>query len=159
MPRIKPLAVLVILVICAEPPLLMPMEYPPAPPVAEIVPEFVILVIMLPAPTLFLMPKLITPLACKIPELEIIRTKRGPYEKGPEGNSESWNPHTHTWVIKVGDSAKIIKIDVDKNRSLSDKFQIRSVPTLILFKDGKSVWRQSGVIPASTLEGIIKQYK
>jgi thioredoxin 1 len=39
------------------------------------------------------------------------------------------------------------------------KFQIRSVPTLILFKDGKSVWRQSGVIQANTLEGIIKQYK
>ena len=59
---------------------------------------------------------------------------------------------------KIGDSAKIIKIDVDKNKSLSDQFQIRSVPTLILFKDGKSVWRQSGVVPATTLEGIIKQY-
>ncbi|MCZ2484068.1 thioredoxin [Aquirufa sp. KTFRIE-69F] len=59
---------------------------------------------------------------------------------------------------KIGNSAKIIKIDVDKNRTLADKFQIRSVPTLILFKDGKSVWRQSGVIPASTLEGIIKQH-
>ncbi len=41
----------------------------------------------------------------KIPEIEIIRTKRGPNEKGPENNSESWNPHTSTWVIKVGDSA------------------------------------------------------
>ena len=59
---------------------------------------------------------------------------------------------------KVGDSAKIIKIDVDKNKSLSVQFQIRSVPTLILFKDGKSVWRQSGVVPTHTLEGIIKQY-
>ena len=59
---------------------------------------------------------------------------------------------------KVGDSAKIIKIDVDKNKSLSDQFQIRSVPTLILFKDGKSVWRQSGVVPVHTLEGIIKKY-
>ncbi len=59
---------------------------------------------------------------------------------------------------KVGTNAKIIKIDVDKNRSLAEKFQIRSVPTLILFKDGKSVWRQSGVIPAHTLEGIIKQH-
>jgi len=59
---------------------------------------------------------------------------------------------------KIGDSAKIIKIDVDKNKSLSDQFQIRSVPTLILFKDGKSVWRQSGVVPVHTLEGIIKQY-
>ena len=59
---------------------------------------------------------------------------------------------------KIGDSAKIIKIDVDKNKSLSVQFQIRSVPTLILFKDGKSVWRKSGVVPANTLEGIIKQY-
>jgi ribonucleoside-triphosphate reductase len=42
----------------------------------------------------------------KIEELEIIRTKRGPYEKGPEDNNESWNSHTSTWVIKVGDSAK-----------------------------------------------------
>ncbi len=59
---------------------------------------------------------------------------------------------------KIGNSAKIIKIDVDKNKSLSVQFQIRSVPTLILFKDGKSVWRQSGVVTANTLEGIIKQY-
>lgn len=57
---------------------------------------------------------------------------------------------------KVGTQAKIIKIDVDKNRSLADKFQIRSVPTLILFKGGKVVWRQSGVVPASTLENIIR---
>ncbi len=56
----------------------------------------------------------------------------------------------------VGAQAKIIKIDVDKNRSLADKFQIRSVPTLILFKGGKVVWRQSGVVPASTLESIIR---
>ena len=59
---------------------------------------------------------------------------------------------------KIGDSAKIIKIDVDKNKSLSVQFQIKSIPTLILFKDGKSVWRQSGVVPTNTLEGIIKQY-
>lgn len=57
---------------------------------------------------------------------------------------------------KVGEQAKIIKIDVDKNRSLADKFQIRSVPTLILFKSGKVVWRQSGVVPASTIERIIR---
>ena len=56
----------------------------------------------------------------------------------------------------VGAQAKIIKIDVDKNRSLADKFQIRSVPTLILFKEGKVVWRQSGVVPARTLESIIR---
>lgn len=59
---------------------------------------------------------------------------------------------------KIGDSAKILKVDVDKNRKTAEKFQIRSVPTMILFKNGKSVWRQSGVIPANTLVGIIQQY-
>ncbi|RVU27025.1 thioredoxin [Sandaracinomonas limnophila] len=59
---------------------------------------------------------------------------------------------------KVGETAKIVKIDVDRNRKVADQFQIRSVPTMILFKDGKSVWRQSGVQPAHVLENLIKQY-
>lgn len=42
----------------------------------------------------------------KIPQLEIIRTTRSSMDKGPENNIESWNAETHTWVIKVGDSAK-----------------------------------------------------
>jgi thioredoxin 1 len=74
------------------------------------------------------------------------------------GPCKQLKPILEQLKAKIGNSAKIIKIDVDKNRTLADKFQIRSVPTMILFKDGKSVWRQSGVIPASTLEGIIKQY-
>lgn len=41
-----------------------------------------------------------------IPELEIIRTTRAPYEKGPENNSESWDPFSATWTIQIGDSAK-----------------------------------------------------
>jgi thioredoxin 1 len=74
------------------------------------------------------------------------------------GPCKQLKPILEQLKAKIGNSAKIIKIDVDKNRTLADKFQIRSVPTMILFKDGKSVWRQSGVIPATTLEGIIKQY-
>jgi thioredoxin 1 len=74
------------------------------------------------------------------------------------GPCKQLKPILEQLKAKIGDSAKIIKIDVDKNRTLADKFQIRSVPTLILFKDGKSVWRQSGVVPASTLESIIKQH-
>ena len=74
------------------------------------------------------------------------------------GPCKQLKPILEQLKAKIGNSAKIIKIDVDKNRTLADKFQIRSVPTMILFKDGKSVWRQSGVIQASTLEGIIKQH-
>lgn len=51
---------------------------------------------------------------------------------------------------------KIIKVDVDKNPGAAQKFQVRGVPTLILFKKGKLLWRQSGVVPANQLSTIIK---
>ena len=47
---------------------------------------------------------------------------------------------------ELGDDIKIVKIDVDKNPTLANKFQVRGVPTMVLFKDGKVVWRQSGVL-------------
>jgi thioredoxin 1 len=55
------------------------------------------------------------------------------------------------------DGVKIIKVDVDKNPQAAQKFQVRGVPTLILFKAGKLLWRQSGVIPANQLATIIKE--
>ena len=57
---------------------------------------------------------------------------------------------------RVGDTASIIKIDVDKNQQASSTYQIRSVPTLIVFKKGEIIWRQSGVVSANELEKIIK---
>lgn len=57
---------------------------------------------------------------------------------------------------KVGDKASILKVDVDQNPEVAHKYQIRSVPTLILFKDGKQVWRQSGVVPVNQMEQVIK---
>jgi thioredoxin 1 len=59
---------------------------------------------------------------------------------------------------KIGDKAKIIKIDIDKNPQAADKYGVRSVPTLIVFKQGKILWRQSGVVPVHQLESIIGQY-
>ncbi|SEW46326.1 thioredoxin [Chitinophaga sp. YR573] len=58
---------------------------------------------------------------------------------------------------KVGTDATIIKIDVDKNPAAASAYQIQGVPTLILFKKGKVLWRQSGVVPANNLEQVIKQ--
>ena len=59
---------------------------------------------------------------------------------------------------KLGNTASVLKVDVDKNPHAASKYQIRSVPTLILFKQGKVVWRQSGVVPANQLAQIIKQH-
>lgn len=59
---------------------------------------------------------------------------------------------------QVGDSATIIKVDVDKNPSVAMHYGIQGVPTLILFKEGKILWRQSGVVPANKLQFIIQQH-
>ena len=56
------------------------------------------------------------------------------------------------------DEISIIKIDVDKNQSLAAKFQVRGVPTFMLFKDGKQVWRQSAMLQKNDLIAVIKQY-
>lgn len=55
----------------------------------------------------------------------------------------------------LGESVSIIKVDVDKNQSLAAKYQVRGVPTLMLFKQGKQLWRQSGVVQKEDLIKII----
>lgn len=55
----------------------------------------------------------------------------------------------------VDDDVRIIKIDVDKNPMASSAFQVRGVPTLIIFKDGQVKWRQSGVVRAPQLKEVI----
>lgn len=58
----------------------------------------------------------------------------------------------------LGDTATVVKIDIDRNRPTAEAFGIQSVPTLILFKNGEVKWRQSGVVPASTLIKMVQQH-
>ena len=64
-------------------------------------------------------------------------------------------PILHEVKEAMGDRVTILKIDVDKNPEVSGQFQVQSVPTLIVFKEGKVKWRQSGVIPAKQLEQVL----
>lgn len=59
---------------------------------------------------------------------------------------------------QLGDSVTALKIDMDKNPAFASRYGIRSVPTLMLFKNGKVVWQKSGVIPANDLVAKSRQF-
>ena len=59
---------------------------------------------------------------------------------------------------QMGEQVSIVKIDVDKNPGVAAKYQVRGVPTLIIFKSGEQLWRQSGVYSAHDLKAILNQY-
>lgn len=59
---------------------------------------------------------------------------------------------------ELGDSIRIVKLDVDKNDALAAAYRIQSVPTLMLFRSGQVVWRQSGAMRLNDLKAIINQY-
>lgn len=59
---------------------------------------------------------------------------------------------------EIGDQVTIVKVDVDKNTKAAQEYQVQGVPTFILFKNGKPLWRQSGVIPKASLVNIIRQH-
>lgn len=58
---------------------------------------------------------------------------------------------------RLGEKVSIIKIDVDQNQAVAAQYQIRSVPTLILFKKGQIIWKQAGVFQANQLEQLLKE--
>jgi thioredoxin 1 len=56
----------------------------------------------------------------------------------------------------MGEKTTIIKVDVDKNPNAANAYQVRGVPTLIIFKKGEIKWRQSGVVPAEHLKQMLE---
>ena len=60
-------------------------------------------------------------------------------------------------ATELGEKVRVIKIDVDQNNALASQYQVQSVPTLIVFKNGKPVWRQSGVVTKAALIGVLMQ--
>lgn len=60
-------------------------------------------------------------------------------------------------ATELGDRVRVIKIDVDQNQQLAGLYQIRSVPTLIVFKNGQILWRNSGVVSKNQLLGVLNR--
>ena len=60
---------------------------------------------------------------------------------------------------EMGDSLRIIKIDIDKNEALMEQYRIQSVPTLMLFRKGDALWRQSGAMSVSDLKKVVNSYQ
>lgn len=60
-------------------------------------------------------------------------------------------------AAELGERVRIIKIDVDNNSEIASRYSVQSVPTIIIFKNGKTVWRQSGFVSKSQLKSILMQ--
>ncbi len=58
-------------------------------------------------------------------------------------------------AAELGERVRVIKIDVDQNQEIAGRFNIQSVPTLMIFKNGKSLWRQSGVVSKNQLMNVL----
>ena len=74
------------------------------------------------------------------------------------GPCKSLSPIIQDVAKDMGDSVRVIKIDVDKNQAVSQKYQIRGVPTMMIFKEGKQLWRQSGVLPKDQIKAELKKH-
>jgi thioredoxin 1 len=72
--------------------------------------------------------------------------------------SKAMNPVLREVAASMGNKAKVIKIDVDKNSQLAEALRVKALPTLMIYKSGEMKWRQSGEQDAATLVGILKEY-
>jgi len=72
--------------------------------------------------------------------------------------STAMHPVLRDVAAALGDKARVIKIDVDKNKELADALRVKGLPTLMIYKKGEMKWRQSGEQDANTLIGLVKEY-
>jgi len=73
------------------------------------------------------------------------------------GPCKAMQPILEDAAKQLGDKVKIIKVDVDKNPAAANNYQVKGVPTLILFRNGKILWRQSGVVQTSQLVQMVNR--
>ena len=74
-----------------------------------------------------------------------------------EDNFMDLSPILKDVAAALGDKGKVIKIDINKNNEISQALRIRVLPTLIIYKNGEMVWRQSGQKDANTLIGLMNE--
>lgn len=70
-------------------------------------------------------------------------------------SSIAMHPVIRDVAAALGDKAKVIKIDVDKNQELAEALRIKGLPTLMIYKNGQMIWRQSGELDANSLINIV----
>ena len=73
------------------------------------------------------------------------------------GPCKAMHPVLQQLKSRMGDRLTIVKVDIDNNPSVAARYGVQAVPTLLLFKAGEVIWRQSGAMPVDTLEQSIKQ--
>ena len=72
--------------------------------------------------------------------------------------SKEMHPILRDVAAALGDKARVIKIDVDRNQELAEALRIKGLPTFMIYKNGEMKWRQSGEQDANTLIGLVKEY-
>lgn len=80
------------------------------------------------------------------------------YAEWEEDNSKNLHSILRDVAAALGDSAKVIKIDIEKNETLANALRIKGNPTFIIYKEGEMKWRQSGDQDANTLISLVQQY-
>ena len=71
------------------------------------------------------------------------------------GPCKRMHPILENLKAELGDKIRILKVDVDKNEALAQQFAIQSVPTLLIFRKGEAIWRQSGAMPLNELRALL----